>query len=781
MRKKTNSLLLAVLLLSTSISLIDIPNAHATEATGGVITYDGDYTIHTFTTSGTFTVTAEGDVEYLVVGGGGAGAWGATGGGGAGGYRTATGHAVTVQGYSITIGAGGVGCTSNCAQGGAGGDSIFDTITSLGGAGGAGNTNGLTGGSGGGASQGFGTSAGAGTGGQGFAGGAVSGFFSGGGGGATEIGSTDGSGEGGDGLASSISGASVTYAGGGGGGVYDSVGSPIGGDGGGGDGGSNSFGNPTAGTANTGGGGGGGYYNGATNSNGADGGSGIVIIKYLTPGISPDAITDLTFDNLSANEVDLIWTLPGLNGGNLTNYMVNSTTPWSSTTNFLANTTNVFYNVTGLTWGTDYSFSVSALTEGGYNFTGNVLNITTTSTTYSGISPTDLTVNDCYHTCTTQLNLEWLSGVMDNINGYRIFMETPIGGGFTAISSNTTTTTTYYNNTGLNAGQFYNYKVAALNGTGISDNSTAYAYSPHKLPDAVDDLAITANDLLQFLGSWSVPNLFGTLNGYQVNYTTPAGDPQTIYTSTEPTTSTVISGLNPTVEYSFRVSANTIHGTNTTGGNIANATASSEIAVGDLSFDPGNNQDVEPIWYENYIVDDTTNNVQVRYDSALTVDCTITERIANNVSTYTGLSETAAVGYVYHNFTVTNAGNDILDWDCYDQTDSTINGQYALSQSEASSGVGGAANIPMFSLMANFTGGLYGTEGEFAGIDLITLFIVIISMLGFNKKNPALGVGIMATLLGAAWYYELIPWTSGVLGGIAVVVVLAIGQGLKKD
>jgi hypothetical protein len=51
--------------------------------------------------------------------------------------------------------------------------------------------------------------------------------------------------------------------------------------------------------------------------------------------------------------------------GNLTNYMVNSTTPWSSSTNFLGNTTNTFYNVTGLNWGTDYSFSASVLTEGG--------------------------------------------------------------------------------------------------------------------------------------------------------------------------------------------------------------------------------------------------------------------------------------------------------------------------------------------------------------------------------------------------------------------------------
>ena len=506
----------------------------------------------------------------------------------------------------------------------------------------------------------------------------------------------------------------------------------------------------------------------------------ILNIEYSSAPV-PDAITDLTYANLLANSVDLIWTEPGLNTGNVTNYMVNSTTPWSSSTNFLANTTSLFYNVTGLTFGTDYSFSASVLTEGGYNFTGNVLNITTTTTLYTGVAPTDLTVNDCYHTCTTQLNLEWTAALMDAIKGFRIFFETPIGNGFTTLTANTTTTTLFYNDTGLSPGVFYNYKVAAMNSSGISENSTAYAQTPHKLPNSVTDLVITPNSLLQFLGVWTAPDLFGTLNGYQINYTTPAGDPQTIYTSTNPGVTATISGLNPTVEYSFRVSANTYHGMNTTFGNIENATASSEIAVGDLDFDAGTNPDVNPIWYENYVVDSTTNNVQVRYASTLTVDCTITERVANNVNTYTGLSETAATGYVYHNFTVTNAGNDILDWDCYDQTDSTINGQYALSQDQSAIGVGGTGNIPLFSLMGNFTGGLYGTEGTFAGIDLITLFIVIISMLGFNKKNPALGVGVMATLLGAAWYYGLIPWTSGVLGALAVVLVLAIGQGIKRD
>ena len=69
-------------------------------ATGGTITTDGDYTVHKFTATGTFTTDTAQDVEYLVVaGGGGSGCQrasdGGSGGGGAGGYRVGTGFPVT--------------------------------------------------------------------------------------------------------------------------------------------------------------------------------------------------------------------------------------------------------------------------------------------------------------------------------------------------------------------------------------------------------------------------------------------------------------------------------------------------------------------------------------------------------------------------------------------------------------------------------------------------------------------------------------------------------------
>ena len=258
------------------------------KATGGTITQSGGYTIHTFTTSGTFTANVALNAQVLVVAGGGGGAWGNTasvagGGGGGGGFVTNNAVAVSTGSYTVTTGTGGIGGVGRGSTATNGGNSSFGSLVTTTGGGGGGEWNnnaasavGSNGGSGGG-----GGTAGAGgtaTAGQGFAGGSGgqsshdSGGGGGGAGGAGESRSNGGAsvgGAGGAGLASSISGSSVTYAGGGGG-VGDSGGA--GGNGGGGA-------QGVAGTANTGGGGGGGSN---VSSDGKNGGSGIVIIRYLT-------------------------------------------------------------------------------------------------------------------------------------------------------------------------------------------------------------------------------------------------------------------------------------------------------------------------------------------------------------------------------------------------------------------------------------------------------------------------------------------------------------------
>jgi hypothetical protein len=269
------------------------PRFIKSKGSGGIITYSGDYTIHTFTGSGTFTSYGDFNAEILVIGGGGGGGLNSNlrgGGAGAGGYINILSFPITSANYNVSIGSGG-------GSGSIGSNTVLTgsgrTVTALGGGNGGYNdatNNARSGGSGGGnwypqyagaagtqpsttydgitsfTNSGFGN-----------AGGTSSAAepFGAGGGGAGAVGGDAANAVGGIGKLSSISGNATYYAGGGGGdnyGGYSIYRNKAGGLGGGGVGYNNAYNPASDGTPNTGGGGG----------SGGSGGSGIVIIRYLT-------------------------------------------------------------------------------------------------------------------------------------------------------------------------------------------------------------------------------------------------------------------------------------------------------------------------------------------------------------------------------------------------------------------------------------------------------------------------------------------------------------------
>jgi|TARA_R100001480_G_scaffold21507_1_gene31474 hypothetical protein len=281
-------------------------------ASGGTETTSGDFKIHTFTGSGTFTVSCGGNasgsntVDYLVIagGGGGGGSGGNVGGGGgAGAYQvsatTYTGPSlasgisalpVSAQAYPVTIGSGGTGGGNGGGGpfGTSGANSVFSTITSggggRGGCGGESPNPSSCGPSPQGATPGRSPGNGSGGGGAGGASGdtfpgASGGSFGnngGGTGGPYACGGSGGAGGGGAGAAGSNN--NNVFGGGGGAGDANSItGSPV-------TRGSGGPGVPRApggnganGAANFGAGGGGAQY---PNNNGGTGGSGVVIIRY---------------------------------------------------------------------------------------------------------------------------------------------------------------------------------------------------------------------------------------------------------------------------------------------------------------------------------------------------------------------------------------------------------------------------------------------------------------------------------------------------------------------
>ena len=244
-------------------------------ATGGTETTETiagqQYKIHTFTSSGTFSVTQEGSIDFLLAAGGGGGrdggGAGQGGGGGAGGVNFVNDVLIENGTYNVVIGGGGAANAN-------GNNSIFGKFLSWGGgAGGIGDIEPENGGSGGGAASratspnslggiaiGF-------EGYQGFKGGDrlvdITTLGGAGGGGATSAGSditNTGGGvgfAGGAGLTINFDGTIKTYSQGGQGGTIDETGASAG--------------------ANTGSGGQGG---GSSNLAGGTGGSGILIIRY---------------------------------------------------------------------------------------------------------------------------------------------------------------------------------------------------------------------------------------------------------------------------------------------------------------------------------------------------------------------------------------------------------------------------------------------------------------------------------------------------------------------
>jgi hypothetical protein len=263
-------------------------------ATGGTIVTTGGFKYHTFTSSGTFQVTAgSGLIEVFVLGGGGAGggdASGATfyaGGGGSGGGLYHPAYYVEVASYTVTVGAGGTPNVLSNGVGGDGNNSVFGNITALGGGGGArGNgdsssgfvgRDGGSGGGGGSSDSASGISIQSITNGVAYGNNGANGNGIGGGGGG--IGTQPGL-NGVGGLGKYILNQANRIGGGGGAGSFvnpNNNGRDGGGTGGYWNGSNSSNSSGTAGTANTGGGGGGLGYN--VGSGGA-GGSGIVIVKY---------------------------------------------------------------------------------------------------------------------------------------------------------------------------------------------------------------------------------------------------------------------------------------------------------------------------------------------------------------------------------------------------------------------------------------------------------------------------------------------------------------------
>jgi hypothetical protein len=520
-------------------------------ATGGTkttITSGGtQYSLHTFTGTTSITFSSGGPVEYLIIGGGGGAGAGYTGAG-AGGIIQGT-TTVTAGTYTVTVGSGGNGAESFGASATNGQSSSVFSQSAAGGLTSGNSGNGYTPG----ASQQSG----------------YNNVISGGGAGNAANGNagsyptTGGSGGSGTDVSTFLGqSAGTTYKGGGGGGsgwwAIDWGGPQVQGGAGGVGGGGTSPGvgstgggyvipSSARGAANSGGG-------GATaagrqgipfddGARGANGGSGIVYVRY--------ALSSQTTAEVSFVEP----TYKGKTG--TARYRV------TSNTNVSTEGDTPPIEVTGLTPGNNYNFTVKTLTPYGAESDSS----TVSNTFQLGIAPGAPTIGTATAGTTVgtanSASVTFTPGTSGT--GTTTYTATSIPGGLTA--SNQTGATLVV--TGLTAGTSYTFTVSASNSFGSNASGQSNSVIAYGTPNAPTLNSVNAEYSRANL-SWTAPT-----TGYPTNYTYTAYAVASGYPTRSATTSGTsvqISSLSNYVTYTFYVTATNSIGTSSNSNSLTEYT-----------------------------------------------------------------------------------------------------------------------------------------------------------------------------------------------------------------
>jgi len=227
---------------------------------------------------------------------------------------------------------------------------------------------------------------------------------------------------------------------------------------------------------------------------------------------------------------------------------------------------------------------------------------------------------------------------------------------------------------------------------------------------------------------------------------------------------------DPAATYSFAVAPITVHGSTILGAGIVSISPDQVFEGITINIANEVNPVQAPIIFTKTVIGNNTN-LMMTYGSSLNLTCETTTPFTTGKTTYANLAETPlGNGKVTHTMTFQNSDNTIVDVFCFDQSNPTVNGQARITQNI----------IPLKTQMDDFSNNVFSTGSTFAAIDLMTLVVVIVGMIGFNRKNPAVGLALMAGILGILSIFQIITMTTTAIGGFILIVFLAIIMGLKN-
>ena len=258
------------------------------------------------------------------------------------------------------------------------------------------------------------------------------------------------------------------------------------------------------------------------------------------------------------NSAAVSWTAPASDGGSaMTGYTATSN-PGGFTAAVGGST--LVANVTGLTNGVSYTFTVIAT---------NAIGDSVTSTPSNAIVPSDgpgAPINVNAVGGDTQASVIWMAPVDDGGSSINMYTVTSSPGGVIATSTATSTTVA-----GLNNGTTYTFTVVATNSNGDGPaSSPSNAVLVAAVPDAPTELTAT-EDVNSASVSWMAPADDG---GSAIIDYTVTSNPGGVATTTSATT-TVVSRLDPDTTYTFTVVARNIVGTSSASAASASTTTHS--------------------------------------------------------------------------------------------------------------------------------------------------------------------------------------------------------------
>ncbi len=286
--------------------------------------------------------------------------------------------------------------------------------------------------------------------------------------------------------------------------------------------------------------------------------------------------------------------------------------------------------------------------------------------------------------------------------------------------------------------------------------------------DAVTDLISTDIRGTGVTLSWSTPNTNGTIVGYQINNTTPHNsNVATELLSTTNSTSTTfdVSGLTGSTDYSFRIGAR-LSIVNNASGNVLNITTDFDPIA---SFTAGTfnittaGTDVRNFKFERIDLNTTAILLNVTYPNTFNTTCNFHFKFAMvNQSHFNLVDVPINAAEDEASFRFEGVDNEIIDVVCNDEN-SNVTGDFLITQT----------SFMILEQIQDFQSGAFGTMGKFGALDLITVFAVIASMIGFNRVNESVGVILSVIMIGALSVFQIIQWETTFTASLALVVLWA--------